>query len=478
MEHSYLFYDIETTGLNKCFDQVLQFAAIRTDLQLNELERHEIHLSLNPDVIPAPAASITHRMSLPQMLKGAQEIEGIQQIHRLLNKPNTISLGYNTLAFDDEFLRFSFYRNLLPPYTHQYANQCSRMDIYPMTIIYYLFDPGVLQWPKINGKVSLKLENLTKANKLAQGKAHHAMVDVEATLALAKRLYKNKKMWDYLLDHFNKKINARRLSQLNYSFSIDQQHYQEGVIVDSKIGPDLNFIAPVVGLGQHYHYKNQNLWLRLDLDNLSDTTANTINENTYIIRTRLSEQQIILPTKPRYLEKIKAAKLAKANENKAWLQKNSDLFHKICKHHQHYKYPTVSNVDIDAALYNINFPTQEEERAFREFHLAKAEQKESLATLLHSPIRKEQAFRILGRHYPQYLSTENKCYLDSYINSISSSENTPIDYLGNRHLTPQTALDQIEELNKQQLDKEQRQLLKELKDHIIGKWQTATALVE
>ena len=38
---TYLFYDLETTGLNPCFDQVLQFAAIRTDLSLNEIERHE-----------------------------------------------------------------------------------------------------------------------------------------------------------------------------------------------------------------------------------------------------------------------------------------------------------------------------------------------------------------------------------------------------------------------------------------------------
>ena len=58
MQNSYLFYDIETSGLNKCFDQVLQFAAIHTDLELNELERHEILVKLNPDTIPAPQAML------------------------------------------------------------------------------------------------------------------------------------------------------------------------------------------------------------------------------------------------------------------------------------------------------------------------------------------------------------------------------------------------------------------------------------
>src|SRR3990167_351623 len=123
IKSSYLFYDIETTGLNKCFDQVLQFAAIRTDLSFNEIARAFISIRLNPDVTPSPAAIMTHRISMQDMQSGKPEVEGICEIHRLMNTPGTISLGYNNLNFDDEFLRFSFYRNLLPPYTHQYANQ-------------------------------------------------------------------------------------------------------------------------------------------------------------------------------------------------------------------------------------------------------------------------------------------------------------------------------------------------------------------
>src|SRR3990167_1275636 len=130
MMNTLLFYDIETTGLNKCFDQVLQFAAIRTDLELNELAHHDIRIKLNADVIPSPYAMITHHIGLDAMQQGQNEYEAIQEIHTLLNTPGTLSLGYNTLGFDDEFLRFSFYRNLLPPYTHQFSNQCRRMDIY------------------------------------------------------------------------------------------------------------------------------------------------------------------------------------------------------------------------------------------------------------------------------------------------------------------------------------------------------------
>ena len=56
---SYLFYDLETTGLSKPFDQVLQFAAIRTDMDLKEKERHTLQVRLRPDVVPSPFALIT-----------------------------------------------------------------------------------------------------------------------------------------------------------------------------------------------------------------------------------------------------------------------------------------------------------------------------------------------------------------------------------------------------------------------------------
>ena len=117
MTSSYLFYDIETTGLNKAFDQVLSFAAIRTDPGLNAIERHTITVKLRPDVIPSPGAILTNRIPVSDLSKGLCEFEATEQIHQLMNQAGTISLGYNTLGFDDEFLRFSFHRNLMPPYT-------------------------------------------------------------------------------------------------------------------------------------------------------------------------------------------------------------------------------------------------------------------------------------------------------------------------------------------------------------------------
>jgi exodeoxyribonuclease-1 len=93
MTISYLFYDIESTGLSKAFDQVLQFGAIRTDHQLNEIERHDINVRLRPDVVPSPLAILTNRISIRDLAEGQCEYEATCRIHQLLNEPHTISLG-------------------------------------------------------------------------------------------------------------------------------------------------------------------------------------------------------------------------------------------------------------------------------------------------------------------------------------------------------------------------------------------------
>src|SRR5476649_864478 len=93
---TYLFYDIETTGLNKAFDQVLHFAAIRTDLNLKELNRYELRVKLNPDLVPSPQALLTHQISIEDTQGGETEYNAIRKIHQYLNEPGTISLSYNT----------------------------------------------------------------------------------------------------------------------------------------------------------------------------------------------------------------------------------------------------------------------------------------------------------------------------------------------------------------------------------------------
>lgn len=461
---SFLFYDLETSGLNKCFDQVLQFAAIRTDLNLQEIERHEILVKLNPDIIPSPSALLVHKLDLEKMQQGVCEYEALREIHRLFNTPGTITVGYNNLGFDDEFLRFSFYRNLLAPYTHQYANNCSRMDIYPMVMMYYLFKPQAINWPKIAGVVSLKLENLSASNNLTTGSSHHAMSDVEATLRLAQLLKKEPEMWEYLRSCFDKKTDLARLKKL--TFFADQ--YQQALLIDGVLGTSNFYQSFGISLGLHQHYKNQSLWLPLDAFWLAAVKVNAdIASTTFIHRKRFGEVPILLPTISRFTKYLNDERFKLVAANLAWLQNNPKLFLEIANYHREYKYPEIPDLEIDAALYQTGFVSDSERRFCDNFHADDVWQK--LACLDNfSPVMRTQAIRIFGRNYPTLLATREDLHAEFmvYLQQVKSGARM-VNYKNEIRLTPAVAVAEIERLKRQQnLSALQSQLLVDLARYI------------
>ncbi len=456
---TYLFYDIETTGLSKAFDQVLHFAAIRTDRSLKELERYEIKIKLNPDVIPSPAAIITHHMSLKEIAEGMNEFDGIKQIHHWLNMPGTISLGYNTLRFDDEFLRFSFYRNLLPPYTHQYANQCGRMDLYPMAVMYFLFKNTLLKWPVIEGKPSFKLAELSAANHLAKGRAHHAMVDVEATLALARLFFKERDMWDYLAGYFNKEQDQTRLRDLQNA---------PALMIDGILGAEKYYQSPVLFLGMHQHYKNQMLWLRLDTEELTKITPETIPE-VLVVHKKIGEPSFILPFKERFLQHLTPERRALIDSNKKWLEQHPGIFSQLIAYHTDYQYPFYPDTDVAAGLYINGFWNSAEIHFCNTFHTASHKQKAALTEHTQNPRLQMLALRILGNHYPETLTAHQTEQFADYMKKINSSADNEIliDYQGKKRLTPRVALNEILELRKDsKLTSVQLELLHELETYL------------
>jgi exodeoxyribonuclease-1 len=185
----FVFYDFETTGISPAFDQPLQFGAILTDDQFNEIERVNIRCRLSPHILPAPWA-----MAVTGVTPADLEDPGLpswfdfsHQISALIKRwaPATWT-GYNSIAFDEEFLRQSFYQNLHPNIYQTQFNHNDRLDL--MKVIYAIWDraPGTLEWPlDDNGRVSFKLDRLAPANGFTAHNAHDALGDVEATIHMA-----------------------------------------------------------------------------------------------------------------------------------------------------------------------------------------------------------------------------------------------------------------------------------------------------
>ncbi len=445
---TYLFYDLETTGLDFAFDQVLQFAAIRTDSEFRELERHEIRVKLRPDVIPAPAAMIAHCIPMAQCLSGPCEFEAAQRIHALLTEPETISLGYNTLGFDDEFLRFAFYRNLLPPYRHQYADGCRRMDLLPMVTVYYLYKNEVLEWPEVEERVTLKLEYLKEANSLTLGVPHDAVTDVEASVELARRLAQERDVWDYLASYFEKSHDRRRLQRLPRFSPRLPAHHTFGLFVRSDFGALRNYQAPVLYLGNSAAYKDHTLWLRLDLPQLQEVTEESVREKTWVVKKKYGEPGIVLPPEERFLARIDAERRRMLDENKAWLEAHPHMLEAIARYHREFVYDTVPDVDADAALYQHGFFSDHDAATARRFHRATLEEKVQLVTAFESEVARELARRVLIRNYPEALDASLAAARHRYRQRVNPLplEGGMVDHRGRLRRTPRQARDEIRQL--------------------------------
>ncbi len=456
MKHTYLFYDIETTGLNKTFDQIIQFAAIRTDLELNELERYEFFIRLNKDVIPSPKALITHRISLKHLASGISECEAIQKIHRLFNTPGTISLGYNTLGFDDEFIRLAFHRNLLPPYTHQYANNCSRMDIYPMTVAWYLFKNEHLKWPEAD----LKLESIARANNFLQGQAHNAMADVDATLSLARCFFKEQATWQYLRGFFDKQTDMERCEAISKAGSPPL-----AIIIDGKFGAQQQYQSAATPLGLHHHYKNQTLWLRLDHSDSQEMNSENFVEKTWVINKKPGEPSLVLPMKDRFMKSYLQSKQKDIINLATRLPREAELWQKINDHYRHYTYPKIDNLDPAGKLYSAGFLSFQEQELCKQFHLADWSSKAALIANFQSDYLKDLAVRMIGHVDEQLLPEPLRIKYQTYCHCVHSGQNETVDHTGKKRYTRHDALQDILYLETDQtLDLEQQSLLQELKE--------------
>jgi exodeoxyribonuclease-1 len=247
-EITLLWYDYETWGADPKRDRIAQFAAVRTDMDLNPIAE-PINLLCKPPidtVIDPESVTITGLSPVELLESGLSEWDFAQQIHTHMSLPGTCTVGYNTIRFDDECTRYLFYRNLLDPYAREWKNSNSRWDILDIVRMTKALRPNGIEWPlHEDGSPSFKLEHLTAANGLSHENAHDAVSDVLATIDMAKLIKtKQPKLFNYAFKLRSKHEVRRHIDieqrnlHLHFTGKIPAKEHCMGIEMPLLVHPD------------------------------------------------------------------------------------------------------------------------------------------------------------------------------------------------------------------------------------------------
>ncbi len=219
MAKTFFFYDLETSGLNAREARIMQFAGIRTDMDLSPIgEPYNMLVKLNDDVLPSPEALMVTGITPQQTVEdGFTESEFSKKIIDEVFTPDTIIVGFNNIRFDDEFIRHLLWRNFYDPYEWSYRDGRSRWDLLDVIRMTRALRPEGIEWPVDDkGVATNRLELIASANKIDHFKAHDALSDVEALIAVTKLIRdKQPQLYEYLLK-LRDKNEVKKLVNLDY----------------------------------------------------------------------------------------------------------------------------------------------------------------------------------------------------------------------------------------------------------------------
>ncbi len=445
MAESFLFYDLETFGQDPRRTRIAQFAAVRTDAELNIIDEPvSFYVKPADDLLPSPVATLITGIT-PQhaLAEGVSEAEAFARINELMSRPQTCTLGYNTLRFDDEFVRYGLFRNFHDPYEREWRSGNSRWDLLDMLRLVHALRPEGINWPqREDGATSFKLEHLALANDVREGDAHEALSDVYATIGMAKRFHQAQpRMWDYAL----------RLRDKRYVGSLlDVIAMQPVLHISMRYPASRLCAAPVLPLARHPHINNRVIVFDLegDIEPLLELSVEEITARLYTRAADLPEGQQRIPLKEVHLNKVPAlvawnhlreadfqrlaidpaAVEAKAEKLRALGPQLAEKARQVFARERVNDGP----IDADASLYD-GFLAEGDKALLSKVRTAPPEALAELEQRFRDPRLPELLFRYRARNHPQTLDATARSRWDAYrqqrFNTPGLAEQTLPEYI-------------------------------------------------
>lgn len=417
---TFYWHDYETFGTDPQRDRPVQFAGLRTDLDFNVIgEPLVVYCKPSADCLPNPDSCLITDIT-PQLAeqKGVCEAEFIRQIHRQFAQPNTCTLGYNNLRFDDEVTRNCLYRNFYDPYAREWQNGNSRWDIIDVIRAARALRPEGIQWPvNEEGRPSLRLDQLTIANGIAHEAAHDALSDVYATIAMARLVRQAQpKLYQFLMQH---RVKAKVLELLQLG------SFKPVVHISGKYTAVNLCLAIVLPICKHPANTNGIIVydLSVDPEPMLSLSIEDIQQRLFIAADDLPEGTTRIPLKTVHINKcpvlapvsvIKpvdaqrlAIDLALCRVNIEKIKAAKGLAEKLAAVFSGHTY-SEQDSDPDLAIYSGGFFSEADRQKMAKIRVTSAEQLAEMKLNFTDPRLPEMLFRYRARNYPETLSADEK----------------------------------------------------------------------
>ena len=388
-----VFYDFETWSSNVPYGQIIQAAAVLVNDNFQELDRYEGRCKLSPGIIPEAMALIVNKTT-PKMLKETN-LSHYQMVRQMMEKfnqwKNSIFIGYNSINFDEEFLRRTLFKNLDYPYL-TITNGNERADLFGLARASHLYYPGCIKTP-ISDKNNpvFKLDQLAPMNGIKHNDAHSAISDVLATIEIAKLLSKSApNVWKASL-LTTSKDKTMQIIKNELTFCTDFFYY----------GKSFPFVLTFLCEHPQWGYpmcfdlkEDPNFYFNLEKNELKKA----LNKTPKVVRTiKHKKHPIIMNSKyGMNFEIYKKIGLNKLQERAKLIQKNKEFANRVSKImdedlREKQDFDSQEDVYAEESIYK-KFTTKEDNAIMPAFH--KAEWKEKFLILQKF---KDERLRYFGK---------------------------------------------------------------------------------
>lgn len=301
---SSFYHDYETSGAQPQLDRPTQFAGIRVDQNLNEIEVFDsIYCNMQDDCLPQPMAFLVTRLKVSDVIeKGLPEFEFANKVFEQFSRPNTTVLGYNTINFDDEVTRNMFHRNLINPYDREWRNGNSRWDLINVVrMAAAVYGNKDYNGEKIfnvplneEGRKSFRLEDLSAANGIEHENAHDALSDVYATIGMAEKIFEKE-------PEFFRKMEERRLKNVAKLDLMAFDKLNPVLLCSPFFGAEKSYVGFVIPIAVSESNANEVYCIKLDggsqgVSNILDFSSEEILKLLFEKNEKLEEAGMVRPS--------------------------------------------------------------------------------------------------------------------------------------------------------------------------------------